>query len=152
MYPHHPIPLYPNPPYTQDEFLSDASSDFPPIRVCESSPAPPVCSINPSGLCFLTAQEKLEQPSLSKSAPQSSRHSQRLNKGHRSKSVHKTDEMTARDAKVGRASNLADSYSNYLFDRHISEPRQSKAAILISMVALQKRVVSLLLKYMTWSG
>jgi hypothetical protein len=38
MIPNSPITLYPNPPYTQDELLSDVSSDFPLIRVRESSP------------------------------------------------------------------------------------------------------------------
>ena len=42
MHPRHPIPLYPNLPYTEDELLSDASSEFGPIRVRESSPSAPV--------------------------------------------------------------------------------------------------------------
>ena len=88
-----------------------------------------VCSISP---CFLTAQEQVEQLSLSKSAPQSrSKPSGDLDKGHGSKNVHKMDEMTVRDTKVGRASNLIDSRSNNLFVRHIPKSRQSKVGILI---------------------
>jgi len=43
-----PTVLYPNPPYTQDELLSDASSDFPPIRVRESSPPQVRCINSPA--------------------------------------------------------------------------------------------------------
>ena len=46
MDPRRPIPLYPNPPYTHDEVLLDASSD--PIRVRESSPDPVVRSLSQS--------------------------------------------------------------------------------------------------------
>jgi hypothetical protein len=99
MHPHRPVPLYPNPSHTRDELLSDASSDFPPIRVRESSSGPPVRSINQS--CrFLTVQEQLEQPSLSKSAPQLSRHSRRLSKGLSHKNIHNTVEAPVQDAKV----------------------------------------------------
>ena len=102
MHPHHPVPLYPNPPYTRDELLSDASSDFPPIRVRESSsgsPGPPVRTINQS-CYFLTVQEQLEQPLLSKSAPQLSRHPWRLTKGLAHKNIHNMIEAPVQDAKV----------------------------------------------------
>lgn len=99
MHPHH---HYADPPYTQDESISDVSSDFPPIKVRESSPSPPVRSVSQSCQYFLTVQEQLEQPSQSQSAPQSPRLSRRLNKGKgvEHKNVDKTIEATLRDAKV----------------------------------------------------
>ena len=100
MLPHSPITLYPNLPCTQDELLSDVSSDFPPIKVRESSPGPPVRFISQSCRHFLTMQEQLQQSSSRRSTPQSN-HSRRLDKGLGRKNVYNTVEATVRDANVG---------------------------------------------------
>ena len=101
MHPHPPLAilLYSNPPYTHNELLSDVPSDFPPIEIHKSSPSPPVRSISQSCYHFLTVQEQLES-SISKSAPQSSRHSRQPYEGLGHKNVHNTVEATVQDAKV----------------------------------------------------
>lgn len=153
MHPHHPqaIPLYPNPPYTRDELLSDVPSNFPPIKIHKSSPSP--CAFHKSVLPPLldgpgTATVFYQQVSTTVVAPFST---VIWGAWTQECSQHGWSDCARCQ---GKESNLAGSHSNYMFVRMFPNPRRSEAEnILISTVTtLRKNIVSLPLIHMMWSG